>query len=496
MASEIELKLETTAEGYAALLAPNALAALLGEKGNGSGNAPSADCNDRVLHAVYFDTSRHELHGHGHSLRIRQSGGKAVQTVKSGDIAAGLFARGEWELPVAGTRPVADLRTPVSDILVTRRDQLIPVFEVPVQRHTCRLRGADSDIEISVDRAEVTAGERRALFHEVELELLAGSDAALFALARRIDAVAPLRLSVLSKAERGYRLRGPLPLSVRAEAALLSPAMPLAEAFAAIAGSCLRQYRLNEAILLDRIQPEAVHQARVGLRRLRSVITLFKDLLSGSERDALVGRVRNLARVLGEARDLDVLSAEAASGPLRERLVHARDAAHAALRRKLKSREARRLMLDLSEWINAGDWRSDPATRAQREQPLATFAADALDRVRRKTARHGRHLAQLDPERRHRLRKDAKKLRYAVEFLSGLFDAGGKARRFSKALEKLQDELGALNDLATARQRLAALGLAGTPEVEQFLARWQTEERLEKAVRARRKLLSAKPFWR
>lgn len=493
MATEIELKLETTAEGYAALLAPDSLTGLLGDEGD---DADGGACDDRALHAVYFDTPAHELHDHGHSLRIRQSGGKAVQTVKTGDVAAGLFARGEWELPVAGTRPVADLRTPVSDILATRRDELVPVFEVPVQRRTCRLRGADIDIELAIDRAEVSAGERRSLFHEVELELRAGSGAALFALARRIDALAPVRLSVLSKAERGYRLRGALPVSVRAEAAHLDPAMPLPDAFAVIAGSCLRQYRLNEAILLDRIQPEAVHQARIGLRRLRSAITLFKELLTGSEREALVARVRDLARVLGDARDLDVLSAEAAPGPLHERLVHARDAAHAALRRKLKSREARRLMLDLSEWVAAGSWRSDPATQALRDKPLAEFAADALDRVRRKTAKHGRHLAELDPEQRHRLRKDAKKLRYAVEFLSGLFDAQGKVRKFGKALEKLQDELGALNDLATARQQLAALGLSGTAEVEEFLGRWQAEERLEKAVAARGKLLAAKPFWR
>jgi CHAD domain-containing protein len=272
--------------------------------------------------------------------------------------------------------------------------------------------------------------------------------------------------------------------------------MDLVSAFAAIANACVKQYRLNEAILLERHVPEAVHQARIGLRRLRSAMTLFKALLAGSDCDRLNARLRDLAQCLGEARDLDVLFAQAGPGPIRERLGHAREAAHSAMQRRLKGKTTRLLLLDLSEWIADGRWRSDPATRELRETPLPQFAAAALDRLRRKLAKDGRHLAALDIEARHRVRKDAKKLRYAVEFLAPLFDAKARRKRFSKALEALQDDLGALNDRATAEERLASLGLVGTPEVAQYLSHWQTGNLIEDAARARHALLEVKPFWR
>lgn len=478
---EIELKLEISPASVAALLASD----LIADQGS-----------EVVLNATYFDTPDCELHRHGHSLRIRDADGIATQTVKSGDAAAGLFARGEWELPVVGRRPVADSRTPVSDLLATRSDELQPLFDVATSRHKVVVRRGDAEIEVAVDHAEVKAGPRSSVFCEVEFELLAGDSAALFALARAIDPVAPVRVSVQSKAERGYQLLGSLADGVRAAKVPLDGAMDLPAAFAAIAADCIRQYRLNESILLDRYRPEAVHQARIGLRRLRSAMVLFKDMLAGPERDKLNAGLRSLAQCLGEARDLDVLAAKAKPGPVLERLSHARDAAHAAVNRKLRAKTTRMLMLDLSEWIAAGRWRSDPARQALRETPLPEYAAGQLDRLRRKVAKHGRHFADLDPEARHRVRKDAKKLRYGVEFLQPLFAAGRKRKKFARALERLQDELGALNDRATAEQRLASLGLVGTPDVADFLANWQTGTLIDAAAQARRALLEAKPFWR
>jgi CHAD domain-containing protein len=65
----------------------------------------------------------------------------------------------------------------------------------------------------------------------------------------------------------------------------------------------------------------------------------------------------------------------------------------------------------------------------------------------------GARLAQLDPERRHKMRLQAKKLRYASEFFAGVFQGKKAARRreaFVAGLEKLQDALGDLNDIARA----------------------------------------------
>ncbi len=166
------------------------------------------------------------------------------------------------------------------------------------------------------------------------------------------------------------------------------------------------------------------------------------------------------------------------------------------MNRRLKSKATRMLLLDLSEWIADGYWRRDPRTAALRAAPLCEFAAGALDRLRRKTDKHGRRFVALPPEARHRLRKDTKKLRYGVEFLAPLFKREAKRKKFLKALEALQGDLGELNDRAAAGERLVSLGLVGTPEAERFLARWETANLLEKAAENRKMLLSIKPFWR
>lgn len=478
---EIELKLELSPEGAEAVLASELLA---------------GECDDVSLHAVYFDTPDRRLHAAGLTLRIRQEDGDAVQAVKAGDGSAGLFSRGEWELPVFGGHPIADQRTPVPDLLGARFADLAPLFEVPVARRRCRTETDGATIDLALDRGEAVAGDRRAPFCELELELVDGPSAALFALARRIDAVAPVRIGVLTKAERGYRLLGDAAQAAHAEKLRLDPDADLPATFARIASACLRQYRLNEDILIDQPAPEAVHQARVALRRLRSAMTLFRSV-TGREHKALSARLRALAALLGEARDLDVLAGKA-EGAVLEKVEVARAEAYATLARRLSRPKIRLLPLDLAEWIADGAWRDDPKTARLRETPLREFAAAALDRLRRKTRKHGRHLARIDPEARHRLRKDAKKLRYAVEFLAPLYTKDGEKKRrrqFMKTLQKFQDDLGALNDYQTARERIAKMGLEDTAEAEQLLSGWDTEALLRDAARARHDLLEREPFW-
>lgn len=475
---EIELKLELPADGAEAL----ADAKLLGRK-----------TKESDLHAVYFDTPDHALQAAGLSLRIRSDYGTRLQTIKADHGSAGLFDRDEWELAVDGDRPVPDDRSPLAKVLKDRFETLLPQFEVPVQRNVYRKGG----IEIALDRGAVVAGERRAEIREIELELKEGRPEALFALARKIDRKVPVRIGVLAKAERGYRLLGEQAVSVHADKVALDAGAALADAFAVIAHNCLRQYRLNEDILLDRPNPEAVHQARVALRRLRSAMTLFKDVL-GPERRLLSDRLRDLARVLGDARDLDVLAERVEPGPLFDRLSKARDKAYAAMTRELGRKATHRLPLDLAEWVAVGAWRSDPETARLRETPLPVFAARALDRARDKLRKHGKHLADLSPEDRHQVRKDAKKLRYAVEFLATLFPEEKKRRKaFVKALKRLQEALGIINDAVAAHERLAALKLDTTPEGEAFLARGEEgqDALLEEAATARHELLEVAPFW-
>jgi len=161
----------------------------------------------------------------------------------------------------------------------------------------------------------------------------------------------------------------------------------------------------------------------------------------------------------------------------------------------LESARARKLMIDLAEWLAIGAWRMQPADPICATQNIALFASALLDRHRQRLQRRGRHLAKLDDHRRHRVRIEAKKVRYATEFFASLWD-GGKARRrrraFLSALEELQDHLGEINDRTAAAAILAKLGLseAGMSHRE------STHALLDRAEDAFSDLVDAKPFWR
>lgn len=442
------------------------------------------------LHATYFDTPDRRLDAAGFSLRIRRIGRKRIQTVKATDApAAGLFARQEWEMPVRGSTPLLDGRTPVAALLGDAVATISPAFDVVVQRHVWHVAEGDATIELVLDQGEVRAGDRAMPVCEIELELQAGAPAALFALARRIDADVAVRPGVLTKSERGRRLRDLLPPAHKAERIALDPDATLAQAFARIMATCLRHYRLNEALLLDAYHPDALHQARVAVRRMRSALAVFRPVLGRDAAAPIAAELRWLAATLGEARDIDVLAATLDAGDSRRTRIEAvQQEVHDRVLAWLRSARLRALLLDLVEWLATSPLRPDRADR-----PAAPFAADRLRKLRRRVAKGGRHLERQTDEARHDVRKAAKKLRYGAEFFAGLFDRKRQRRRrkdFLAALERLQAQLGQLNDRASAPATLARYGLDPAPPAPDGAAL------IEAAAHAQATFADTRAFWR
>lgn len=444
------------------------------------------DCETATLHATYFDTPDHRLARQGVSLRIRRSGRRRIQTVKAnGRGGAGLFARDEWERPVRGNVPVLDDANPVAALLGDAAVDVAPMFEVIVERRTWLVPQDGALIELVLDRGVVRAAEREAPICEIELELKSGEPAALFALARQIDADVAVRTGVLSKSERGYRLAGPLAHAHKAEPVVLDPGMTIGTAFGQIVALCLRHYRLNEALLLEAYAPAALHQARVAIRRLRTALSLFRPVLRDEDVTGFQGELRWLAHILGEARDLDVLEIADAGG--RDRLETARGQAHARALQWLASARVRILLLDLTQWLAAGAGLGEKA-----EQPIAPFAAERLRKRRKRVVRGGKHMKRLSDEARHAVRKDAKKLRYGAEYFGSLFSAKAARRRYERfitRLEAMQDKLGALNDLVTAPRTMARIGLKAETDMA------DRPQLLAAAAKAHGKLVDARRFW-
>lgn len=463
--------------------------------------------------SVYYDTEDEALRKGGFSLRVRQSGSRFVQTVKQneGD-SAGLFDRPEWEQDVEGLEIDFDEAeaTPLGPLLTGKlRKRLQPVIRSEVTRTRWNVERPDGALELVLDVGSVTGGEQSQPLVEAELELRRGEADVLFAFARDLADGLRLRVGVLTKAERGYALlAGTSGKARKASPIVLPPDCSAAEGFAAICHSCLRQYRLNENVLLSDTDPTALHQARVATRRLRSAFSLFRRVAQDEEYERLRLDLRALAAVLGEARNLDVLikrlsppGKDAAGKTLLKILSASREEAYAKVHRTLTSSHARQLILELVAWAEAGAWRDSK----QASRPLRKFAIEQLDKRWRKVKKAGRMLAELETEPRHRLRIDIKKLRYAIEFLASLNrsdETAAKRKAFLEALEEMQERLGDLNDLETAQELLSQL-LAGQKDAKAMighatrtLGQAKPDEQIASSEAAYARFAEVGPFWR
>jgi triphosphatase len=331
---------------------------------------------------------------------------------------------------------------------------------------------------------------------------------------------------MLGKAERGFALADDNePNSIEAGPIALKPDLPAAEAFRMIAHACIRDFRLNEPLLLARRSAEPLHQARVALRRLRSALSLFKPIVRDQKYERLKRRLRAVSHQFGDARNLDVYIAHITTPNARGRgglppspsrlpmrVQAARERAYAGIVRTLRSQLFRHLMQDLVTWVESGSWCTSDAAkrRAGREQTVEVFASRVLERSRRKLQQDGRRLDRLPPDGRHRIRIEAKKLRYASEFFSGLWTDRKHHKRykiFAASLEDLQTCLGDLNDIQTGHEIAAGMidgkvALAGGPEAVDAAAGQANKQNkrtgalLISACKAYERFSSAKPFWK
>jgi inorganic triphosphatase YgiF len=413
------------------------------------------------LHAIYFDTPGHTLRDGGFSLRVRRQGERYVQTLKH-RAAGGLFERDEWEVEVPGAalNREALASTPVSDVVAS--EVLEVAFSVAVERRQILWAQGADEIEISVDLGWIVANDRKEPVAEIELELLSGSTAALFALAEQLQQTADLTLSFESKAQRGYRLAGHDGVTALVARQLaVGPGTSTAEAFRAIAREGLVQIAGNARLLQRSHNPEALHQTRVGLRRLRAAMTVFESLLDPVGLSQARRETRWLGRELSPARDLDALLARIATtdgiddSPGRAAFLSALRLAQAEAYEKaltaLGSPRYRALLLMLGQWIEVGAWTHDMSSGVA-ETSVEVVAAPVLHRLHRRLGRGLRKFRELTPEARHDLRKKAKTLRYASAFVGDVFDRHpGRRERYVAALRELQDQLGTLNDISVAR---------------------------------------------
>lgn len=478
--------------------------------------------------SVYFDTDKFALRNKGVMFRVRHTGRHYVQTVKTA--GTGLLDRNEWETQLKDSRPDfgAVRHTALEPLLGKKlRGKLRPVFETRVRRTTYPLKTKQSQIEVTLDRGEIGAGDRSKSLCEIEIESKSGDRAELFKLARTIAHATSAELAVKSKAERGYELLdGNDGSAAKAEPVALTPDTATRDAFRVIVASCIRQVIVNKPALLGG-NPEGVHQMRIGLRRLRAAISLFADTLDEAETSAIKSELKWLTAELSPAREFEVLLTRVVE-PVRHDharlmgmrrlsrdLTEQRKSSEERARNAVQSERFRHLLLALAAWLEIGGWRRPHSEllRKRGDTPIAISAAEQLRRRSKKIRKRGRRLAKLDQHRRHKLRIQAKKLRYAAEFFATVFPgktASKRRKAYLSALEEMLDYLGDLNDIAVHENLTAHIAISPAPNTQAnersrraFAAgvlRGQEEARLHSvlagAVAACEKFAKAKPFWK
>jgi inorganic triphosphatase YgiF len=421
---------------------------------------------DRPLTLVtrYFDTADGALHKSGATLRLRDGGAHGEQTFKSAAKGGGSVRRGEWNVPVTGAVPdpasfPAQARKTLETLLGGA--PLQPLAVTRIERTTRRLRFGTSTLEAAFDFGTVEAGKRSEPVCELELELVKGSAADLFALAQQLPLGPELGWSIESKGERGHALALALPFAaIRASNVALSPAMDVAQGFQAIAWNCLAQLLGNYREVIASGDPDAVHQSRVAIRRLRAAFSLFGTHIADDHSPVFRAEWQAAAAGLGPARDFHVLierveAAAAESGDdtddLIQRLRGKRAAATRAAQTMLAGTAFQHLLVRFAEWLEHG--------MPHDARPIADFAEDTLARRRRKLVK-GKPLDEMSDDALHERRIKGKKLRYAAEFFAALYpgeDARKARRAFTKALGSLQDHLGSVHDLAVAHDQRESL---------------------------------------
>jgi inorganic triphosphatase YgiF len=459
----------------------------------------------RLTESLYFDSPDCRLQKSGISLRIRSDAEHSVQTIKSAERrTAGLFERAEWETGVQGFLP--DFAAAISTGLKPfheheLRASLRPVFSVETHRATFDLPG-NSGLKVVLDSGHVIAGELRDEFCEIEIEIGDGNLDQLFTAARQLFRIAPLQLGVETKSGRGYRLLQRPEGIVRAGRLVFSPGISAQDGFRIIARDCLYQFAANlpQTIKGD---AEALHQTRVGLRRLRACMSLFSDLIDGRDTTRIKQGLRWVGQLLGCARDIDVLLEEDIHPELRHPLEVERQRGHEGVVSALRSARFSRLTLDTLAWLECGAWTKAKTTSAAvlREKPVGEHAAEELDRRYAKLVKSSRNLAGLSEDERHRVRIRAKKLRYGVEFFAAMFKGDKNARRshaLLSTLKELQTSLGELHDLSVRPQLLLQIcaGHSLSPiDAGLALENERRVELLRHAIRVAEEISGTKRFW-
>ena len=416
-----------------------------------------------------ISTSTEELHWLDTPDGALAAEGRLVEAPKRGPrrlMALAPPAEAPWH-PGQILPPVAIL-APHETPAAAEGAALMPLAALSGKRRSQRLLIGDAVVVLHLIQGHfrTVAAER-----EVARVLLSGTAPAVLDLARRLAAALPLLPPSQSLGAEALSLAtGQAPPPRRHGAPDTSEAASAEACFTMAIGHLLEVALQVAPIARAGIEIEGVHQLRVALRRLRSVLKVFRPITGCKQGRALDGVLRQMLGLLGPARDWDVFLAGigadlAALLPEDKRLKSLlsaaeakRQAAYAALPEALDGPAWRAAVTSGLAFTLEKPWRAGAGDErlGLLDAPPQDFAALILGKRWGSLLEAGAEIETLPAEALHELRLDAKRLRYAAEVFAPVFPKKA-ARRFQRRLAALQEELGRSNDAAVARSLVQSL---------------------------------------
>ena len=245
----------------------------------------------------------------------------------------------------------------------------------------------------------------------------------------------------------------------------LSEKAPARTSLCTIVQTFLKVTRCNEPGLIDDLDTEFLHQWRVSLRKVRSVLTLFKGVVAAHTLDQLKQDFKDIMQDTNQMRDRDVYllskddyfdlippKAHPGLEVLFELLQQDRNEAFGKVKAMLTSKAYKKQIKSIQKLFeNPKQLPKGPKADA----PSKPFAADLVLKRYKKVCRLAANITETTPDETiHELRIQCKKLRYLIESAQPLFDAK-QVKRLLKTLKGLQEHLGSFNDQSVQQATLA-----------------------------------------
>jgi CHAD domain-containing protein len=418
------------------------------------------------LRATYYDTPDLRLARAGISLRHRRGDDKPW-TVKLPTATVGT----RQEISRAG--PAGSIPPDFVRLLTAyhRGAPLAPAATMRTVRRGYELHDADQRLlaEIADDTVTVLEGRRAtATFREIEVERYGGGRKLLDKVGRVLRDAGAVEGEFTPKHVRAMGSAASGAPDLAAPARRLSPTATAAT----VVTNALRRdigqiFGYDPLVRLREPLPDgdtAVHQMRVGCRRLRSDLRTFRPLLDASWADGLRAELSWLADVLGGARDAEVLRDRLRRTAALDALAPLDDAAVARIDADLAARHEDALQ-NLDEALDAPrylellerliDASASPRLAPGARKPARDLLPGLVGRPWRKLG-DAATLSIGDPDDVwHAVRVRGKRARYAADAVAPVL--GGGAADLAKALGRVQNLLGEHQDAAVAADTWLAI---------------------------------------